>query len=266
MPESCPSKPRCAVGPVLAQRLLAGLDFPEASLELLETRALQRRFDTKFVLDLPKLREVLASLTSDFALLWTEGQPIARYRTLYFDTPDHHCLKEHHRGRRPRYKIRVRHYPERKLSYLEVKCKTSADSTVKARRPMPYTQEHLGEEESAFVEEHSPLLAASLIPSLRTTFGRITLVGLHTQERATIDLNLGFEGGGVEEGFPLGVIAEIKQARPKPRSPILLAFRSAGVRSMPVSKYCTAAMLLLPDVPMNRYRPTLRVLRSTSDD
>ena len=190
----------------------------------------------------------------------------SEYRTLYFDTPDHHCLRDHHRGRRPRYKIRIRHYTDRQLSFLEVKCKTSSDSTIKARRPLPYAQEHLGPEERAFINEHNPIAADALVPSLRTAFGRITLVGIHTMERATIDLDLSFEGEDKTGGFPRGVIAEIKQERPKPRSPVLLAFRAAGVRSIPVSKYCTAAMLLLPQVPMNRFRPTLRLLRSTQDD
>ena len=191
---------------------------------------------------------------------------VAAYRTLYFDTPDHWCLREHHRGRRPRYKIRVRHYLDRDLSFLEVKRKTSADTTVKERRAISYQEEQLAADDKAFINTHSPIEAGGLVAGLRTNFGRITLVGLDTEERATFDVQLSFGGPRGQATLPGVVVAEVKQHRFMARSPVMLALRQSGIRPASMSKYCTAAMLLLPEISLNRFRPTLRALRQTCHD
>jgi len=246
--------------------LVREIGFSDVPEQVLEERALQRRVDTKFILNRATLEQVLSSLAGDYGLLKAAGEPVATYRTLYFDTEDLLCLREHHCGRRPRYKVRVRHYTDRRVSFLEVKRKTSADTTVKERRSISYDGENLAGEEHAFINDHNPIDARQLVPGLRTDFGRITLVGLHTMERVTFDVRLGFAGDGRCAELPGAIVAEVKQDRIRPRSPVMLALRGAGVRPASMSKYCTAAMLLLPDIPLNRFRPTLRTLRQSCDD
>ncbi len=240
--------------------------FPEANVELLERRALQKRVDTKFILDFDALRQVLGQVRDHYGLLTAEGASAAQYKTLYFDTPNYDCLREHHRGRRPRHKIRIRHYLDRKLSYLEIKNKTSANRTIKARQEIPFLQESIGSTERDFINQHNPIAAESLRPSLRTDFHRITLVGLDTMERATFDLDLSFQESSRDARIPGAVIAEIKQDRFRARSPIMLALRQAHVLPESISKYCTAATLLLPSLPMQRYLPKIRSLRRMLHD
>jgi hypothetical protein len=240
--------------------------FPEANPALLEERALLKRVDTKFILDSNALHQVLGQVKGGYALLTAEGASAAQYKTLYFDTRNYDCLREHHRGRRPRHKIRIRHYLDRKLSFLEIKNKTNADQTIKARQQIPFLQEEIGPAQREFINAHNPIPAHRLNPSLRTDFRRITLVGLETMERATFDLDLSFEESTTEARIPGAVIAEIKQDRFRARSPVMLALRQAHVLPVSISKYCTAATLLLPAVPMQRYRPKVRSLQRMYND
>lgn len=258
-----PPRPRAQILTSLDTELES---FTHASPELLRQRALLQRVDTKFILPRDTLPRVLAGVQGRYALLTAAGATAAVYRTLYFDTEQYLCIREHHRGRRPRYKIRIRHYADRELSFLEIKKKTSANRTVKMRKPIPFLQEDLGEEERQFINDNTPIPASTLRPSLRTDFRRITLIGLDTMERATFDLDLHFGGAPGGADFPGAVIAEIKQDRFSARSSVMLALRQAGVLPVSVSKYCTAATLLLPAVPMNRYLPKLRSLRRVSCD
>ena len=240
--------------------------FTEATPELLEQRALQKRVDTKFILDFAALRQILDRVKAHYSLLTAEGAAAAQYKTLYFDTQNYDCLREHHRGRRPRHKIRIRHYLDRKLSYLEIKNKTNANRTIKARQQIPFLQEAIGDSERSFIDANNPIAAERLLPSLRTDFHRVTLVGLDTMERATFDLDLSFQKSSEDARIPGAVIAEIKQDRFRARSPIMLALRQAHVLPESISKYCTAATLLLPSVPMQRYLPKIRSLRKMLHD
>ncbi|MDH5491859.1 MAG: hypothetical protein OEY14_07890, partial [Myxococcales bacterium] len=78
--------------------------FPEAPAGLLEERALLKRVDSKFVASLAGMARVLRRLRPHTALLRAAGEPLARYRTLYFDSPELHFARAHLRGRRPRHK------------------------------------------------------------------------------------------------------------------------------------------------------------------
>jgi hypothetical protein len=247
-----------------ARDFLESLAIPNASPELLARRALLRRVDTKFILRLGTLQRILGTLKSEYALVRAEGAPVAQYRTLYFDTERYWSLIEHHRGRRPRFKIRIRHYTDRQLTYLEVKKKTNANRTVKARHLLSFGQEGLGAEEYVFLKMHNPVEPRTLMPSLRTDFGRITLVGLGTMERATFDVDLTFRGAGGNDALDKLVIAEVKQDRYRPRSPIMVAFRRAGIRPQSISKYCTAGVLLLPTLSLNRFMPVMHAIRNTT--
>lgn len=248
---------------VEAKELFTDLNFPDASMALLQQRALQKRVDTKFILRLDTLRNILANLTDDYALVRAGAEPVGQYKTLYFDTEEFSLVQEHHRGRRPRYKVRIRHYLDRHLTYLEVKKKNNANTTIKARRPITFQEENLNTEDFAFVDEHMPGTAHSLQPSLRTDFGRITLVGRNTMERATFDVDLQFDRNNNHEGLPRLVIAEIKQDRFRARTPLMMAFRRHGVRPQSISKYCTAALMLCPNLRLNRFYPILRSIQKT---
>jgi hypothetical protein len=238
-----------------------------ASLELIEQRALQRRVDTKQIVARSLFEKVFAGLDQDYALVMSSQRRKATYRNLYFDTEDHLCLREHHRGRRPRYKVRIRHHVDRSLSFLEIKEKRHGGITKKYRKPIPFMQEDINAEALSFIEANCPLPARSLHPSIRIDFERITLVGCHLPERVTFDSRICFsKADDTPTPWNHGVIVEIKQERYKPRSPIMLALRKARAQSVSISKYCTGAYLLLPDVKMNLYKDRFRFIRRRFND
>ena len=161
--------------------------------------------------------------------------------------------------------MRIRHHLDREQSFLEVKEKRNTNRTRKQRLPIAFMQETLDAVAHDFISTHLRVCPESLEPSLRVDFTRITLVGLHTDERVTFDTGLHLSRGETHEGLSQGVIAEVKQHRFKPRTPIMLALRGTGALQMSVSKYCTAAQMLVPDIKLNRYRPRMRMLRRRFD-
>ena len=236
-------------------------DFEHATEDLVSSRALQDRVDTKFVLRLDELDYLLSLLSTDFSVVTAGQSMVGRYQNLYFDTAEYRFLREHHRGRRPRFKVRIRHYVDRNISALEIKEKSPNERTRKLRKPIPFLAEQLSEGHCAFLDEHPRITASVLHPSLRVDFSRITLVAKHVDERLTIDTDLRFSHGDRESALDSMVIAEIKQARFSPRGPGMLALRRVGAMRLRISKYMTGGQLLLPSVRLQRYEPRLKLLR-----
>ena len=246
------------------KQCIEALGFRAAEVGDLRGAALQRRFDTKFVLNARYLPDLLGLLQPDYSLLSAEGMALARYRTLYFDAPGYASVIDHHRGRRPRSKVRIRHHVDRKRSFLEVKFKTGAGRTDKARHALPFGCEELDAQAQAFLADQGMLDPSRLEPSLRTDFDRITLIG-PARERVTLDVGLSFSGGGADEALAGLCVVEVKQARVMSRSPVMLALHRCGARRRRISKYCTAASMLVPELRLGRFKPVLRDARRVID-
>jgi hypothetical protein len=243
-----------AVSPV-AQALSA---LPGVDPRLLKERALLKRFDVKMLLDASVLPQLLAQLAGDYGVLSAGSTRLASYRTLYFDTPDLRFYRDHARGRATRHKVRIRHYPERQVAFLETKTRCNHGTTDKKRLEVPFGQCTLDEEGRALVLDSTGILAGALTPVAWTNFTRITLVGLHTAERVTLDLNLNLTCGERSQRFERLLIAEVKQPHINPRTPAMLALRRCDGRKGSMSKYAVAIALLAGGVPRNRLLPTLR--------
>lgn len=238
--------------------------FDPVSPELLAQRDLLQRTDTKYLLPRRSLPELLGYLDRDYRILHAGEQPSALYLTQYFDTPSYELFHDHRRGKRLRFKVRLRHYPDRRLSYLEVKGKCASGGTRKWRRPLAYLCDQLSLDDLQFVSGQVPLGGAPLVPSLANQFRRITLVGVDQPERITLDMDLKF---ATDEGsHSLGgvLVVEVKQSRFFPRSPVVQAL--ARCRALPgsTSKYCVGTMLLRPELRHNRLRPTLARIERVS--
>jgi len=244
--------------------LIETIGFSPAVAGDMPSSTLQRRFDTKFVAHARCLPELLALLQPDYRLLRAEGAALARYKTLYFDAPGYATVMAHHRGRRPRKKVRIRHHVDRRLSFLEVKAKTGAERTDKKRRPLPFGCEQLGADERAFLAAHGAPQPDALQATLRTDFDRITLIGSGS-ERVTIDVDLAFSSADEVEALEGLCIVEVKQERLMPRSPAMLALRHCRARRRRISKYCTAASLLVSELRLGRFKPALRAARRVID-
>ena len=101
--------------------------FMLTDAELLSRRILQKRMDQKYILPQNRLNDLLQILQDEFVVIETPNHNLADYTTQYFDTQEYIFFKDHLRGKRPRYKVRIRHYSDRQISMLECKTKTSAN-------------------------------------------------------------------------------------------------------------------------------------------
>jgi hypothetical protein len=235
--------------------------FTEVSRQLLKQRELLRRIDSKYVVHASRVSELMGALRTGYAVLRVPTGSCATYRSLYFDTPELRCFHDHRRGRRIRHKIRIRHYPERAVSFLEVKTKRNELVTDKHRLAMPFEEEHLGERELAFLRPHIGEIADDLPPLLRIDYRRITLINLDANERVTIDLELEIAAlDGTRHSLGPLAVMEIKQGAFSLDSPVMRALSAAGQHQRSLSKYCAAVALLHPEERKNRLLPSLRAV------
>jgi hypothetical protein len=242
--------------------LAAALDpFAPPSAELLAARELMRRIDSKFVVRTSRLPALIAGLERDYAAFRVAAGAVADYQSLYLDTPDLTCFHDHRRGKRLRHKVRVRHYPDRGLSFLEIKSKRSDLVTHKHRIAIPYGSEAIGAPELAFLRGHLGAMAEALRPELRVNYRRIGLVALATDERVTIDVELDFITlDGTAYRMPEAAIVEVKQAGATRTSPIMRRLAEAGTRECSLSKYTTAIATTRPGLPRNRLLVDLKAI------
>jgi len=232
-----------------------------ASRELRDQRELLNRVDTKFVCRRDAALAIIARLADDYAALPVASGNTATYRSLYFDTADLRCYHDHRRGRRPRQKVRIRHYPDRRLTFLEVKTKRNEVVTDKQRLALAFRDEELGEDAQAFLRRHVRLPVEDLRPTMRIDFRRLSLVGLRTPERVTIDW--GLEADRLEGGrwsFGGLVVIEVKQAPFCLRTPAMRAVSAAGLRQQAMSKYTITTALMRPQLRRNRLLADVRAI------
>lgn len=239
--------------------------FDAASLEMLQARALLRRTDSKFLVPAEMVVWLLAGLSKDYLVLPAGNRNFARYDTVYFDTPELRCFHDHRRGRRPRHKVRIRHYPDRGQTYLEIKTRESSPETHKHRVRRTFGDESFGEPGQRFVAAHSDLPVDRLVPSVRMTFHRMTLLGKFTEERLTVDLGLELDGD--PSGRLSGIaIIEVKQRHLQRRTPVMRALRVHQFRRGSASKYCAALAMTRTGVRSNQIRPLLRAIERIRRD
>lgn len=234
-------------GPTIAGWEVLLARYAPASPELVQRRELGNRADSKFVIPAAAAADLLGNLTGEYTVVAVGAVLVATYRTLYFDSEDLGFFHAHRRGRRVRHKVRIRHYPERGRSFLDVKTRINDVRTIKTRLERPYGDDTLSPVDLAFVHAHTGPNGC-LLPQVWTDFRRVTLVGVHTNERVTFDLELCFKMGERVRSVPDVAIVEVKQAPFDRRTPAMMALRSAGWWPQSLSKYCTAIACLRPGV------------------
>lgn len=236
--------------------------FETASHELIKGRALLQRTDSKYFGRADHLDAILESLVGRYAVIRVASGCAADYRSSYFDTPDLRCYHDHLRGRRLRQKVRIRHYADRKLTFLELKAKQNLAVTDKHRLDLPYGTSELTVAGREFLARHCPLPVDQLELTVENSFRRISLIGLDVEERVTIDLDIAFRYRGRELAMPGLVVLEVKQHPYNPRSPMMNALHKVRMRERSLSKYTTAIAEMAP-VRKNRLLPLLRTLHRT---
>ena len=241
-------------------------------LEAIESVALMDRFDSKFLVPVHWLLEVVQYLKSH-QVLTIDGQVSTRYNNLYFDTADWISLEDHIRGRNTRFKIRIRQYENTGVAFLEVKKRDVYGKTTKERIVRASNQPWNAEwtpREREFVAQHVPY-AAELRPTLRGAFDRFTLADLATGERITFDQNVAFvepQDQGKPEAWntpaPHLAIVEWKQHQINHQGSLMQSFRQQAERRGPlgravrVSKFVLGNAILRPGYAMRSYKSALR--------
>jgi hypothetical protein len=230
--------------------------FEPISLAEMDSVRLMNRIDTKFMVSIAQLESLLQQLGSNYRVLEVEGVRLNRYQTLYFDTADFSCYRQHHNGKRNRFKIRKREYVESNISYLEYKEKTNKGRTIKSRIKLGSIAELIDEKENAFIDERTHE-HREYEPKLWNNFGRATLVDITAGERLTIDTDITFHIGNRSAAIPELVIIEVKRDEQSGASEVLRQLKHQLVRPESMSKYCLGVALLYPEMKSNNFKQKL---------
>ena len=231
------------------------------TLEQMSSIRLMNRTDTKFVTSKDNLVRLLEMAQGKYYAQFNNDNRIANYMTTYWDTDNHRFFLEHHNGRAPRQKVRVRTYMDSDLTFLEVKTKNNHGRTKKKRVEVPSQEIEVqgtnGESVEALV--HQGL--NEMHPTVRNQFHRITLVNYGKTERLTIDYDVHFhnlETGNNANVGPL-VIIELKRDG-NVYSPVLDILRVLRIKPSGFSKYCIGSVMTNRNLKRNIFKEKMVVL------
>ncbi|MBP5381599.1 MAG: polyphosphate polymerase domain-containing protein [Bacteroidaceae bacterium] len=226
------------------------------TLEQMSGIKLMNRTDTKFVTNKRKLAQLLELAQGHYFAQFTNDSFIAEYMTTYWDTDDHLFYLEHHNGRAPRQKVRVRTYMDSNLTFLEVKTKNNHGRTKKKRIEVP-DQEIIQEPEknSEFINGLVHKTLEDIHPTVRNQFRRITLVNYGKTERLTIDFDVRFHNFETESRAETGdlVIIELKRDG-NVFSPVLDILRTLRIKPSGFSKYCIGSVMTNRGLKHNMFK------------
>jgi hypothetical protein len=230
--------------------------------ELDAAAALQRRVDTKYLIDLDQLDRIADRLAATHRRLVIDGRSAFDYRSSYLDTPALTCFHAHRQGRRLRFKARTRSY-DTGLCRFEIKLKDPRGATDKHALTIPAAEfGTLPGRAPGFLTEvlarrYGTGAPGGLAPRLLVRHYRHTLAARSEACRVTLDTELSFTAGGITAGLHDGlVLVETKSVRG--RGPADELLRRAGVRPVSVSKYCIGMALVDPALPEQPWRRLLQ--------
>ena len=227
--------------------------FDKISLDEMNGVSLMKRVDTKFILTESQLLKVFSKIRKEYKVLEIDNERLMQYSTLYFDTKNKKCFKEHHNGKLNRYKIRMRKYLVSDLCFLEVKKKNNLGVTNKTRRQIKDFETILSSGSKEFIY-NSQINDLLLEPALYNNFNRITLVNKNYPERVTIDTNLSFKSANKEKIFDNLVVIEIKQEGKRLNTVMNKALKLMSILPTNFSKYCLGITNTFDNIKSNRFK------------
>ena len=233
------------------------LNYKRISLEQAESAQLMNRIDSKYVLPLQKVLNILHNCKNHYNIVENNNQVLLNYFSEYYDTEDRLMYIDHHNRRPKRYKIRVRTYIASGDRFLEIKLKTPSGQTKKKR--IAYIgNDGLKNEAIDFIDKYSPYHAENLIHTLTTQFYRITLVSKSYDERATLDINLLISTPkGEKKKFNNISIIEVKRDKAKNNSFLTQLLKVNSIRPSRFSKYSVGTAFLYPSFKINTFKEIL---------
>jgi len=226
------------------------------------------RIDTKYVIPLNKLLDLLNLLEDNYKVLEINNIRALPYSTTYFDTKDHLFYIQHVRGKSERYKLRYRIYESSGDSFLEVKKKNLKGRTMKWRICNDLKNGIFDDEALKFMAERLPFEPSVLIPSLNNSFSRVTLAGLSTMERITLDFGVNYKNlrSGKEDGFPYLAIVELKKDGNSISCPFNTIMKSLNSYPAGFSKYVMGLALLDETLKKNMIKRRFIILNKIENE
>ena len=223
---------------------------------------LMSRVDQKYMAPASQLEELLERIADGYFVQHIEGNPLAPYKTLYFDTEGLDMYVMHHNQKLNRQKLRVRTYRSTDTTFFEIKNKDNKKKTRKVRIPVDaslFDSVLEVPEVESFVNVNTPYPVVSLHPCLENRFERITLVNRGMSERITIDRNIAFHNRatGIDADIGRLLVIEVKHEVGAPLSDIERALHEMHILPRRMSKYCIGTAITDPTVKHNRFKPKL---------
>jgi hypothetical protein len=238
--------------------------FEGHSLDDLHHANLQDRIDSKFILPLDLLPDLLKAASSHYSVLQINGKRTANYFNQYFDTQEMNFYKDHHNGKLNRFKVRKRTYLDTDTQYLEVKFKNNHKRTIKSRIRCGANVQC--DDNQSFIQQHlMGVKLDDLSVSQQGGYQRIALANETIPERLTIDYNLWYQSFNGGERIELDgfFIVELKQKKYSKTSPFYQLMPNKTFFPTSFSKYCIGCVLLYEQgIKYNRFKPTLMKLSS----
>jgi VTC domain len=221
------------------------------SLEALDERAaLLRRTDTKYVLDEQAFTTLLRRLGDDHEVLEIDRCRAFGYESVYFDTADLRCFRDHIEDRVPRFKARTRLYRDTRHCVFEVKLKVGDNETDK--RQVDHRSDAVDQLDDdalqclqqALENVGLPALQARPSPSLRTAFTRVTLAPREGRERTTCDFGIRLERPVEARAQLRNGLVVVESKSEDGSGPTDRTLAEMGIESVSFSKYRTGIALL----------------------
>ena len=242
--------------------------FLPISLQELDSVALLDRTEEKFIIPDSWCEEISKNLKLDYKILEIGGERQFRYNNLHFDTPDNICLEDHIRGRKNRFKVRIRSYSNSKISFLEVKSRNvyGRSSKMRLQRSSEQWDAPLTIEEKQFLGDRVPF-ASELSPVLYSSYLRYTIASLPRGERVTFDTKLEYTTLKGEKFIPLDglSIVELKQEEKDRRSSLHKIFRKRSDRRAPLGRAIRISKYVLGRLHTNKTLSSRAYLESLKE-
>lgn len=250
--------------------------FSSHGLHDLNAAKLMNRVDSKFMLPISFLPDVLHQLKKHYSVLEINKNRVSSYQNKYFDTPNMTLYNNHHNGKLNRYKVRRRRYVDTDTEFLEVKLKNNKKRTIKNRiklneqLPIKLVETSTEQEQelercSQFINDQiqlnvNEINSENLMISQQSGYKRIALANEAEAERLTLDFDLWYQGMDANNKVKLPgfFIAELKQSKKSKRSPFYQMMSANKITPMAFSKYCIGcALLYKSSLKSNRFKPIL---------
>ena len=236
------------------------LSFQSHALADLSKAELMDRVDTKYLLPLTELEDLLTELSDHCTVLSIDDRRISHYKNSYFDSKTLRYYHAHHNGALNRYKVRCRTYVDQDRSFLEVKLKNNKKRTIKKRTAVQHTDVNVLKQQQQFLQKCGISEIEQLIEVQECHYQRVAFANEENGERLTLDFNLSFidPENGQQVNVEHFAIIELKQNVITRNSNLFKILRKRQLRACKFSKYCIGLSLLKnKKIKHNRFNETL---------